>query len=230
MILTYFGHSAFQIEAGGATLLFDPFITGNKHTSGVVRAEDLHPDLIFLTHAHGDHWGDTMDIAQRSGALVVGNFEVTNYVQAQGHAHVYPLNTGGTGHFDFGRATMTYARHSSSFPDGTYGGNPNGYLLHAEGRCIYNTGDTSAFAEMAWIGEDHQVDCMLMPVGDRFTMGSRGSIRAAAMVGARQNIPLHYDTFAPIETDIGAWAAAMGRAGLPAHILAPGECLTLAAA
>ena len=227
MTLTYYGHSTFQLAAEGTTLLFDPFLTGNKHSEGVVTPADLHPDVIFLTHAHGDHWGDTMDIAKRCGALVVANFEITNYVQAQGHSNVLSLNTGGMWQFPWGRATQTYARHSSSFPDGTYGGNPNGYLIHAEGKCIYNAGDTDAFGEMAWIGEDHAVDVMLMPVGDCFTMGVQGSVRAARMVQANLNVPMHYNTFPPIEMDIGTWTSAMGRAGLPARVLAPGESLSL---
>ena len=227
MKLTYFGHATFQLETAGTTLLFDPFITGNKHTADIVTPDDLDPDVIFLTHAHGDHWGDTMAIATRTGAVVVANFEITNYVQAQGYANVLSLNTGGTWHFDWGRATQTYARHSSSFPDGTYGGNPNGYLIHAEGRCIYNTGDTCAFSEMAWIGEDHAVDVMLLPVGDCFTMGIQGSVRAAKMVQAKQNIPLHYNTFPPIELDIGTWRAAMEEAGQPARVLTPGQSLSL---
>ena len=227
MKLTYFGHSALIVEAAGKKLLFDPFITGNRHASGIVTPAELSPDIIFLTHAHGDHWGDTMDIAQRSGALVVANFEITNYVSAQGHTNVQSLNTGGTIHYDWGSVTMTYARHSSSFPDGTYGGNPNGFVICSGGKCLYNTGDTSAFSEMAWIGEDFEVDAMLMPVGDCFTMGTQGSIRAAKMVQAKCNVPLHYNTFPPIEIDTSAWAAAMNKAGLPAQVMEAGSSLSL---
>ena len=227
MTITYYGHSTFKVVTAGTTLLFDPFVTGNKHTEGVITVDELNPDVILLTHAHGDHWGDTMEIAQRCGALVVANFEITNFVQAQGHANVLSMNTGGSWNFAWGRATQTYARHSSSFPDGTYGGNPNGYLIQAEGKCIYNTGDTCAFGEMAWIGQDHTVDAMLMPVGDCFTMGIKGSVRAARMVQARLNIPLHYNTFPPIEMDLDEWTEAMRHAGLPARVLSPGESLSL---
>ncbi len=226
MKLTYFGHSAFQVETGGTTLLFDPFITGNKHCEGVVTPDDLHPDVILLTHAHGDHWGDTLAIAKRTGALVVGNFEVTQYTQQQGHGTVQPMNTGGSWTFDWGKVTQTYARHSSSFPDGTYGGNPNGYLLHVEDRCLYNTGDTCPFAEMAWIGEDHDVDLLLMPIGDCFTMGPEESVRAARMIGPALTVPLHYDTFPLIEVDTGRWAGLMHAAGFATRILAAGETLT----
>ncbi len=227
MKVTYYGHSCFQIETGGRVLLFDPFITGNLHSKGVVAAKDLNPEAIILTHAHGDHWGDTLDIAKRTGALLVGNFEITSYAQRHGHDVVQPMNTGGSWTFDWGDLTQTYARHSSSFPDGTYGGNPNGYLLFAEGRCVYNTGDTSPFAEMAWIGEDHAVDLALMPIGDCFTMGPAGAVRAARMIQPRLTVPLHYNTFPLIEVDTGAWAARMEAVGLAARVLSPGDTLEL---
>lgn len=225
MKLTYYGHSAFQIETKGTTLLFDPFITGNAHTDGVVTPGDLDPDVILLTHAHGDHWGDTLEIAARSGALLVANFEITSYARRHGHKNVQPLNTGGSWRFDWGTVTQTYARHSSSFPDGTYGGNPNGYLLFLEGICIYNAGDTCPFAEMAWIGEDHEVDLALLPIGDCFTMGPEDSIRAARMVKPALAIPVHYDTFPPIEVDTARWSGMMAEAGFEARVLAPGETL-----
>ena len=227
MKVTYYGHSCFQIETGGSVLLFDPFITGNLHTENIVTVDDLNPDVILLTHAHGDHWGDTMEIAKRTGALLVGNFEITSYAQRNGHDAVQPMNTGGTWTFAWGRLTQTYARHSSSFPDGTYGGNPNGFLLFAEGRCIYNTGDTSPFAEMTWIGEDHDIDLALMPIGDCFTMGLSGAIRAARMIQPQLTVPLHYNTFPPIQVDTGFWAKQMEAEGLPARVLKSGETIEL---
>lgn len=225
MKLTYFGHSAFQIETNGTTLLFDPFITGNAHTEGVVTPDDLNPDVILLTHAHGDHWGDTLAIAKRSGALLVANFEITTYAQKHGHDAVQPLNTGGAWTFEWGTVKQTYARHSSSFPDGTYGGNPNGYLLDIEGICIYDAGDTCPFAEMAWIGEDYDVDLALLPIGDCFTMGPEDAVRAARMVKPALTVPLHYNTFPPIEVDTGHWADLMAEAGFGAKVMAPGETL-----
>jgi len=228
MKLTYFGHSAFQIQTGGTTLLIDPFITGNPHTEGVVQADDLNPDVILLTHAHGDHWGDTAAIAKRSGALVVANFEITQYLSQQhGHDKIQPMNTGGVWSFDWGRVTQTYARHSSSFPDGTYGGNPNGYLLELEGKCLYAAGDTCPFTEMAWIGEDYDVDLALLPIGDCFTMGPKDAIRAARMIRPRLTLPLHYNTFPLIMVDTKAWVADMKAAGFEARVLKPGETLGL---
>ena len=228
MKLTYFGHSAFQIETNGTTLLFDPFITGNQHTEGVITPDDLSPDVILLTHAHGDHWGDTADIATRTGALVVGNFEITNYISQQhGHENVQPMNTGGSWRFDWGYVTQTYARHSSSFPDGTYGGNPNGYILHLEDRCIYNTGDTCPFAEMAWTGEEHDVDVALMPVGDCFTMGPKGAMRAAQMLKPGLIIPLHYNTFPFVEIDLDHYKKLVQEHGFNTRVLDPGETIEL---
>ncbi len=227
MQLTYYGHAAFQIDTGRAKILFDPFISGNPHTADVVTADELSPDVIVLTHAHGDHWGDTMDIARRSGALVVANIEITNYVQANGHDHVHPMNTGGASNFEWGRLKQTYACHSSSFPDGTYGGNPNGYLLEVANRCVYAAGDTCPFAEMAWIGEDHAIDVALLPIGDCFTMGPEDSIRAARMLRPALVVPVHYNTFPAITADIGKWKALMDEAGFAARILSPGDVLTM---
>ncbi len=223
MTLTYFGHSAFQIETGAATLLFDPFITGNPLAEPVVSPESLNPDVIILTHAHGDHWGDTMAIARRSGAMIVANYEITTYAQGQGHDRVQPMNTGGSWTFGWGRLTQTYARHSSSFPDGTYGGNPNGYLVHLDDTVVYCAGDTCPFAEMAWLGEDHAIDLALLPIGDCFTMGPSGAVRAARMLKPRLTIPLHYDTFPPIQVDTDAWAASMHDAGFATRVLGPGD-------
>ncbi len=227
MKLTYFGHSAFQIETNdGVTLLFDPFITGNKHAENVVKPESLNPDFILLTHAHGDHWGDTPAIAARSGATVVGNFEIAQYMeQKHGHKRVHPMNTGGAWQFEWGRVIQTYARHSSSFPDGTYGGNCNGYILHLENKCLYNTGDTCPFAEMAWVGEDHKVDVALMPIGDNYTMGPDDAVMAAKMIKPGLTIPLHFDTFPLIEVDTGRWERLMRDAGMEGKVLKPGETL-----
>ena len=228
MKLTYFGHSAFQIETKDTTILVDPFITGNKHTEGVVVADDLNPDYILLTHAHGDHWGDTPGIARRSGAVVVANFEITNYIsQKHDYENVQSMNTGGSWSFDWGRVTWTFARHSSSFPDGTYGGHPNGIIIEAEGKTVYDLGDTDPFMEMEWLGQDFDVDVALMPIGDCFTMGPKGAVRAAKMIGPKVSIPIHYNTFPPIEVDVSEWEEMMSTVGLETQVLQPGETLDI---
>ena len=228
MKLTYFGHSAFQLEIGDTTVLVDPFISGNRHAEGVVTADQLEPDVILLTHAHPDHWGDTPDIAKRTDALVVSNFEITNYLTREhGHENVHAMNTGGWHSFPWGRVQYTWARHSSSFPDGTYGGNPGGFIIHAEETCLYAAGDTSPFAEMEWMGQEHDIHMALLPVGDCFTMGPEDSVRAANMLGPNVTVPIHYDTFPPIEIDIDAWAELMDEAGRVHRVMKPGENVTL---
>lgn len=228
MTLTYFGHSAFQLETDDRTLLFDPFLSGNPHAEGVVSADDLEPDVLLLTHAHGDHWGDTPDILKRTGALLISNYEITTYAQNEhGHENVHPMNTGGGHDFDWGRVVQTYARHSSSFPDGTYGGNPNGFILQVGGRTIYNTGDTCRFAEMEWIGEEYDIDLCLMPVGDDFTMGPAEAVKCARMLKPKLTVPLHWGTFPLLTGDPHDFAARMAEAGFEARVLEAGETLTL---
>jgi L-ascorbate metabolism protein UlaG (beta-lactamase superfamily) len=226
MKLTFFGHSAFQIETAGATILVDPFITDNPLATNVISEGDLSPDAILLTHAHGDHFGDTPAIAERSGAVVVANYEITQYLtKHHGHENVQPMNTGGAWSFDWGRVTQTWARHSSSFPDGTYGGNPGGFIIESEGKCIYAAGDTSPFEEMKWIGQDFSIDLALLPIGDCFTMGLRESVRAASLLNAARFMPIHYNTFPLIEVDTDEWKDMMAESGHEIVVLSPGESI-----
>lgn len=227
MTVTYFGHSAFQIETEGTTLLFDPFITGNTHTEGAVSPGDLSPDVILLTHAHGDHFGDTLDIAKRTGALVVGQFEIANYLNAKGHENTHPMNTGGSWAFDWGHVTNTYARHSSSFPDGTYGGLAGGFLLEIEGKTVYNAGDTCRFAEMAWIGKENDINLCFLPIGDDFTMGIDEAVEAVKMLTPNLTVPVHYNTFPYVMADPAEFVRKMGDAGFEARALESGGTLEL---
>ena len=226
MTITFFGHSVIQIETNGTTLLVDPFVTGNGLAEGVVSADDLNPDVILLTHAHGDHWGDTPAIAERTGALVVANFEITSYLgRVHSYENTHPMNTGGSWTFDWGRVTQTYARHSSSFPDGTYGGNPNGYLLRLEGKCLYLAGDTCAFSEMSCLADDKGIDVAFLPIGDDFTMGPEEAVECVEVLKPRLTVPIHYNTFPYIEVDVSRFTNAMDAAGYEARVMAPGEAL-----
>ncbi len=228
MRITYFGHSAYQLETGGATLLFDPFITGNKHVDGRIKADDLNPDFILLTHAHPDHWGDTVSIARRSGAQVVGTHEISEYlINREDYDNVQPMNTGGQWQFEWGSVKWVRADHSSSFPDGTYGGSPNGILLQAEGKVIYNTCDTAPFVEMEWIGNDYDVDVCLMPIGDCYTQGPEDAVRSARMIRPALTIPLHYNTFPLIEVDVSYWESLMDEAGFRTRVLGPTESIEI---
>ncbi|MEM0961581.1 MAG: metal-dependent hydrolase [Bacteroidota bacterium] len=228
MTVTYYGHSAIQIETGGTTLLFDPFISDNPHCEGVVAVEDLSPDVILLTHAHFDHYGDTEALIEQSEPLLVGQYDLVTYVKEKtGHESIHPMNTGGAWDFDWGRVTNTYARHSSSFPDGTYGGLAGGFLLHAEGKTVYNTGDTCRFAEMAWTGQEHDIDLLFLPIGDDLTMGPDEALRAIEDLDPKVVIPVHYGTFPLIEVDPDAFAERVRQSGRDAHVLAPGSTFEL---
>jgi len=196
--LTYYGHSAWALETKGATVLIDPFLTGNPLAP--VAAADLRPSFIVLTHAHGDHYGDTVELAKRTGATVIANFEIVNYAQKQGVANAHPLHIGGAHMFPFGRVKLTVAFHGSSFPDGTYGGMPAGVLFEVEGKRLYDAGDTALFSDMRLIGEDG-LDVALLPIGDNFTMGPEDAAKAAKFLGARTVIPQHYNTWPLITQD-----------------------------
>lgn len=226
MKLTFFGHSAFQIEGDSATILVDPFISQNPLNTGFIRIEDLRPDVILLTHAHGDHWGDTPEIAEQSGALVISNHEIVSYLAANhGYENVHGMNTGGSSSFDWGKVTYTWARHSSSFPDGTYGGNPGGFIIELDGKTIYAAGDTDRFAEMAWYGEDYGIDLALLPVGDCFTMGPAEAARAARMLRADLSVPIHWGTFPPLTGNPDTFVELVTQNGGRAQKLAPSDSL-----
>jgi len=196
--LTYHGHSTWTLDTNGTTIAIDPFFTGNP--TATVAAAQVTPSFIILTHAHGDHYGDTVEMAKRTGATVIANFEIANYAQKQGVANVHPLHIGGGHTFPFGRVKLTIAFHGSSFPDGTYGGMPAGVLFEVEGKRIYNAGDTALFSDMRLIGEGG-LNVALLPIGDNFTMGPDDAAAAAKYLGAAVVIPQHYNTWPLIAQD-----------------------------
>ncbi|MFB6249405.1 MAG: metal-dependent hydrolase [Salinibacter sp.] len=226
MDLTYYGHSTFQLETGDTTLLFDPFFAENPHTD--VTADAFDPDVLLLTHAHFDHYSDVEGVLAGSNPLVIANFEITQRVsQDYDHDAIQPLNEGGNAGFDWGTVESVHARHSSSFPDGSYGGVPLGFVLELDEGVVYNTGDTAPFAEMQWIGDRWDVDLMLAPVGNVFTMGIHGALHTAEMVGPSRVAPLHYDTFPPLETDLDAFRKEFSDAGYEPAVFDVGVTTTL---
>ncbi len=196
--LTYHGHATWGLETKGTRILIDPFFTGNPQTKAA--AGDVSANFIILTHAHGDHYGDTVAIAKRTGATVISNFEIVSYCQKQGVANAHPLHIGGGYTFPFGRVKLTVAHHGSSFPDGTYGGNPAGVVVEMEGKRLYNAGDTALFSDMSLIAEGG-LDVALLPIGDNFTMGPDDAALAAKLLRARTVIPQHYNTWPVIVQD-----------------------------
>ncbi|PIE64029.1 MAG: metal-dependent hydrolase [Desulfobacterales bacterium] len=223
--LTWLSHSAFLIETQETKILIDPFISGNPLST--VDAEQIQADYILVSHGHGDHVGDTVEIAQRTGATVVANFEICNWLEAQGLEKVHPLHIGGGFTFPWGRVKLTIAHHGSQLPDGSYGGNPCGFLLSIEGKNIYHACDTGLFYDMKLIGEAG-IDLAILPIGDNFTMGPDDALRAVSLIEPKLALPIHYNTFDLIMQNPQEWAERVHDAGkTEVKVLKPGERLEL---
>ncbi|MCW5850009.1 MAG: metal-dependent hydrolase [Anaerolineae bacterium] len=224
--LTWLGHAAWLVEHSGARILIDPFLSGNPTAS--MSADQARADFILLTHAHGDHLGDTVAIAKRTGAPVLSNFEVSVWLGNHGVENAQGLNPGGGAQLPFGRVTFTRADHSSSFPDGTYGGVACGIVLQLDGLTLYNTGDTALFSDMELFGRRYRPDVVTLPIGDYFTMGPDDAVEALRLLKPRHALPQHYNTFPPIKQDGGAWASRVQRElGIAARALQPGDVYSL---
>ncbi|MCL4486810.1 MAG: metal-dependent hydrolase [Chloroflexi bacterium] len=223
--LTWYGHSCWNIKTPKSTLLIDPFLTGNS--TAPVTADQVKPDFILVSHGHGDHFGDTIAIAKRTGATVISNFEIANYCEAQG-CQAHPLHIGGSHEFPFGRVKLTIAHHGSSFENGTYAGNPAGFLLTIDGKKIYHSGDTGLFYDMKLIGEQG-IDLAMIPIGDNYTMGPDDAVRAATFIEPKVLIPMHYDTWELIHQDPNSFASRVKQAVPKTQVvvLKPGETYTL---
>ncbi|MCS1351629.1 metal-dependent hydrolase [Mechercharimyces sp. CAU 1602] len=229
MQITFHGQSCFQLQNNSHRLIIDPFISDNPLAQ--IDVKDIETDYILLTHGHGDHVGDTVSIAQHNKATVIAPFELATWLGWQG-LEVHPMHIGGSYMFNFGRVKLTPAFHGSAYVDErkqeiVYTGMPAGILLTMDGKTVYHAGDTGLFQDMKLIGEREDIDLALLPIGDNFTMGPEDALLAAHWVGAKQVIPMHYNTFPVIEQDGDAFVEALKKEGVDGRVLAPGEYIRI---
>jgi L-ascorbate metabolism protein UlaG (beta-lactamase superfamily) len=226
MKVTFYGHACFAVEACGKTLLFDPFISPNELAKHI-DVDTIAADYILVSHGHEDHVADVMRIARRTGAKVVSNYEVVTWFMKQGLENVHPMNTGGHWIFDFGKVKCVNAVHSSSLPDGSYGGNPMGFLVETAEGNFYYSGDTALTYDMKLIGDYKHMDFALLPIGNNFTMGIDNAIIASDFINCGEIVGLHYDTFGYIRIDHQEAVSKFQAAGKRLHLPAIGESIEL---
>jgi L-ascorbate metabolism protein UlaG (beta-lactamase superfamily) len=226
MKVTYLGQSTIELEAAGKKLLFDPFITYNDLAKGLVDVASLKPDYILVSHGHGDHVADLVQVQKQSGAKVICIAEIAGWLGKQDIDNVHGMNIGGGFNFDFGRVKMVNAVHSSALPDGSNGGNPAGFVIYSEGKKMYFAGDTALTYDMKLL-EDENLDWAFLPIGDNYTMGADDAIKAAAFINCKNIIGIHYDSFPVIKIDKEEVKEKFIKAGLNLKLPAIGESLDL---
>ncbi|MFN5335150.1 MAG: metal-dependent hydrolase [Bacteroidota bacterium] len=199
MQFSYYGHSCFSIMINGKSLLFDPFISPNP-LAQEINISDIQADYILVSHGHEDHIADCVSIALRTKATVISNWEICNWLQSKGIEKTIPMNIGGKKIFEFGILKCVIAQHSSSLPDGSYGGNPMGFLIQSD-KTIYYSGDTALSLDMQLVAQDGPLNWAILPVGDHFTMGYEDAAKAAHMIQSSEVIGVHFNTFPYIAID-----------------------------
>ncbi|MDO6518594.1 metal-dependent hydrolase [Zobellia uliginosa] len=226
MKITHYGHNCLALEIGNQHIIVDPFITENDLAKDKVDIMGLKADYIFLTHAHYDHTLDAEAIAKNTGATIVSNFEIYSHYAEKG-LEAMPMNIGGVRDFDFGRVKYVNAIHSSSFADGSYGGNPGGFVFTHQDKSIYVAGDTALTMDMKLIPQYAKIDLAVLPVGDVVTMGVDDAIKASDFVECNRVIGVHYDSFPFIKIDHGAAQEKFKKAEKELLLLEVGESVTI---
>jgi L-ascorbate metabolism protein UlaG (beta-lactamase superfamily) len=221
----WYGHATMGLETSGYKLLIDPFFSGNP--SAPVSADEVQADFILLSHGHGDHVGDTLSISQRLSIPVISNYEIATWLEARG-VKAHGQHIGGGYKHPFGYLKLTQAVHGSGLPDGSYGGNPAGFLLTTQsGEKVYLACDTGLFGDMRLIGEEG-IDLAVLPIGDNYTMGPDDALRAVKLLTPKHVIPVHYDTWELIAQDPHQWAKRVeSETNAKVHVLKPGESFFL---
>lgn len=222
--LTYHGHSAFELKAGSHNIIIDPFINGNKNAK--VKPADIKADYIVLTHAHGDHFGDTLEIAKNNNATVIAVNELADHLDGKG-LKVHNMHIGGAYNFPFGRLKFTIAHHGSSTNEGLYMGEPAGVVLTIDGKNIYHAGDTGLFLDMKLIGEMNPLDVAIVPIGDNFTMGIDDAVKAIEFLNPKLAIPMHYETFDVISADPNEFKRKVESIGKKCTVIPFGESIEI---
>ena len=225
MKITYYGHSCVELETNGVKLLFDPFISHNP-LAGHIDVNSVKPNFILLSHGHADHMADLFTVQSNSGAKVICIADIAHWLEAKGIKDAHGMNIGGSFNFDFGRAKMVYALHSSSMPDGSYGGNPAGFVIYAEGKKVYFAGDTALTYDMKLLA-DENLDLAILPIGDNYTMGAADAVKTCEFINCKNVMGVHYDTFPPIKIDKEATAKLFADAGINLRLTAIGDSFTL---
>ena len=226
MNVTFYGQSCFLFEMAGKKVLIDPFITPNALASHI-DANSIQADFILVSHGHEDHTADLVDIAKRTGALVICSYEIMVWLNSKGITNCHPMNLGGQRQFDFGKVKMVFAAHSNSLPDGTYGGTAAGFIIETEGKTFYYSGDTALMQEMKLFGDLYNFDAVFFPIGDNFTMGVDDAIIAARFVKSNTIIGMHYDTFGYIKIDKEEALTKFNNAGLQLKLIDIGSSISL---
>jgi L-ascorbate metabolism protein UlaG (beta-lactamase superfamily) len=226
MKFTYYGHSCFSVFAGGKTLLFDPFITPNELASAI-DVDKIEADYIFVSHGHFDHITDVVRIANRTGAMALGTWELYDWFNKNGLKNTHPINPGGQLTLDFGTVKSFIAQHSSSLPDGSYGGVACGFAFQTPDGNFYYSGDTGLTLDMKLVPEWTTPDFAVFPVGDCLTMGVGDAIKAARFVGVNQVVGVHYDTFGFIKIDHQKAIESFKEAGMTLHLITIGSVIEL---
>ncbi len=223
--ITWLGHACWQVKSRATTLLIDPFLTGNP--AAALKADEVAADYILISHGHGDHVGDTVAIASRTGATVISNYEICTWLSGQGVQKTIGGNLGGGVNLPWGRVQLTLAHHSSQLPDGSYGGNPSGFLITLGPHKLYFACDTALFYDMKLLG-NRGIDVAVLPIGDLFTMGPDDALEAVKLIAPRHVLPSHFNTWPPISQEPLAWADRVkAETAAKPTVLKSGETFTL---
>ena len=225
MKLTYYGHSCFSVIIKGKKLLFDPFITYNELANNIIDIDSIQADFILVSHGHTDHIADCVRIATQTGAKVIASWEVHEWLNKQGVSNTHPMNTGGKWNFETFTVKCTVAQHSSGLPDGSYGGNPMGFIISSEAGNFYYSGDTALTMDMQLIPKWAKLNFAVLPIGDNFTMDATDATTCAGMIECKTVIGVHYDTFGYIKIDHEKAVKTFSAAGVQLKLVKIGESI-----